>query len=67
MSADFTSRMEEAFTLAIKVKAALKVSGRRRGWTKCPRCGGKVRAILAGSKGHLHMRCETADCISVME
>jgi hypothetical protein len=53
--------------LAMKIKAALKAKERRHGWTKCPRCGGKITAILAGRRDHLHMACETPNCIRMME
>lgn len=53
--------------LGLRLKRALKRKGKTRGWTKCPRCGGKIHAILAGRKQHLHMCCETKSCISMME
>jgi hypothetical protein len=54
--------------LASRVKAAMRAKNRTQAWTKCPKCGGKVRAVLAGRKQHLHMACETAGCtIRMME
>jgi hypothetical protein len=54
--------------LASRVKAAMRAKNRTRAWTKCPKCGGKVLAVLAGRKQHLHMACETAGCnIRMME
>jgi hypothetical protein len=64
---DFRSAMLETMNLASKVKAALLRKGKRHGWTKCPRCGGKVHASLAGHKNHLHMACETPNCMRMME
>jgi hypothetical protein len=64
---DFMARVCETIGLAIKVKAALKNKGKRRGWTKCPRCGGRIVAFLAGRHDHLHMSCETPNCIRMME
>lgn len=64
---DFMANIEQTLDLAIKVKAALKAKGKRRGWTMCPRCGGKIAAFLAGSRDHLHMSCETQNCIRMME
>lgn len=53
--------------LASKVKEAMLRKGKRRVWTKCPRCGKKVSAVLAGRRDHLRMSCETKGCIWVME
>jgi len=53
--------------LAHKVKAALKKKKKRKGHTKCPICGQRVNAILAGPKDHLHMACVTPNCIRLME
>lgn len=60
-------RMGETLVLAVKLKAALKAKGKRRGWTKCPRCGGRIVAVLCGSKDHIHVACQTPNCMSVME
>jgi hypothetical protein len=39
------------------------------GVADCPACGGagKLRWGIVGYNGHVHMRCETEDCISFME
>lgn len=63
----FLKHLNVTMNLATKVKAALKKKGKRRGWTKCPICGGKITAILAGNKDHLHMSCSTPHCIRMME
>lgn len=55
------------FELGMKLKRAMKRKGKRRGWTKCPKCGGKINAVLAGRKDHIHMACETENCIRMME
>jgi hypothetical protein len=49
------------------LKDAMRAKGKRRGWTRCPRCGGKITAILAGRKDHIHMACEKLDCLRLME
>lgn len=64
---DFMASLRQTFDLSVKVKSALKRKGKRHGWTKCPRCGGKITAFLAGSRDHLHMSCETPNCIRMME
>lgn len=55
---DALDDMMETIALAERVKAAMKRKERRQGWTKCPRCGGRVRCVLAGSRDHLHMSCD---------
>lgn len=57
----------EIIQLASKVKKALGAKGKRQGWTKCPVCDGKITAVLAGKKNHLHMSCSTPNCIRFME
>lgn len=64
---DFAAQFRETLDLAMRLKSAMKDRGKATAWTKCPRCGGKVRAVLAGHKQHIHMACETAGCIRVME
>ena len=65
---DFMADFDQSLTLAMKVKAEMKAKGKTSAWTKCPRCGGKVRAVLAGHKQHIHMACETRGCnVRVME
>lgn len=59
---DVSDHFNQVFGLAVKVKAAMKRQNRRRGWTKCPYCGGKVVVVLAGRRDHLHMACQTAGC-----
>ena len=64
---EFDEGMAQCFNLALRVKKALKAKGKQRGWTKCPRCGGRINAVLAGRKEHIHMACETKNCMQVME
>ena len=53
--------------LAGRVKAAMKRKGKRRAWTKCPRCGGRIIAHLAGPRDHIRMACVSVGCVRVME
>ncbi len=53
--------------LAGRVKRAMQRKGRRRAWTRCPRCGGRILAALGGRKDHIHMACETENCVRIME
>ena len=64
---DFIDDFVETIQLAGKLKAAMKRKDKRRGWTKCPKCGCKINAVLAGRKDHIHMACETENCIRMME
>jgi hypothetical protein len=64
----FLGQMLGVMELASRVKAAMRAKNRTQAWTKCPKCGGKVHAVLAGRKQHLHMACETVGCnIRMME
>lgn len=38
-----------------------------RGVKTCPVCKGKLHVTHAASNGHVHMRCETENCIAFME
>lgn len=61
-------RFMQVISLGMRLKSAMKLKGKRRGWTKCPRCGGKVIAVLAGKRDHLHMGCQTEGCdVRMME
>ena len=69
----FASRTEAVLALRAEghstrqIADRIGIEGKRRGWTRCPRCGGKIAAFLAGSRDHLHMSCETQNCIRMME
>lgn len=63
MTDDFASTIE----LAVKVKAAMQRKGKRRAWTKCPHCGGRVIAALCGKRDHIRMACQTENCLEMME
>lgn len=67
IKSDARDRIGETLDLALRVRDAMLKKDKRRAWTKCPVCGSKIRAYLAGSKAHLHMACETKGCIWVMQ
>lgn len=56
--------VSDKFMLTINTAAKLKQKmldkGIRCARTKCPHCGGDWYARLAGTKNHIHARCE--DC-----
>ena len=64
---ELPDQFAQTIELAMRAKRAMIEKDKRRGWTKCPRCGGKITAVLAGRKNHLHMACETEGCIRMME
>ncbi len=39
----------------------------KSGVIECPCCKGKLHYSRAGYSGHVHARCETADCVAWME
>jgi len=59
-------RMMATIPLCAKVKAAHKGEN-WSGTDVCPVCKGVIRLSHAGYNGHVHGRCETADCVSFME
>lgn len=59
---DWLKDVSETLMLASRLKRALLRKKKRRGWTKCPRCGSKVHAVLAGPRNHIHMGCENKEC-----
>jgi hypothetical protein len=38
-----------------------------RGVIECPTCKGKLHYSRAGYNGHVHAKCETADCVAFMQ
>ena len=64
---DFMAGMRQAFETGLKLKSRMIERGLDRAQTKCPRCGGRIDAILAGPKKHIHMSCRTPSCIQMME
>ncbi|MFC6640404.1 MULTISPECIES: hypothetical protein [Sulfitobacter] len=67
IKSDARDRIGETLDLALRMRTAMLKKNKRRAWTKCPVCGSKIRAYLAGSKAHLHMACESKGCIWVMQ
>ena len=56
---------------AIKVASQWRVKPKpaqdRRGVVECPICNGKLHLSQSSYNGHVHGKCETADCVSWME
>lgn len=57
----------QALTTAVKFKAAMLKRGKRRAWTTCPQCGGRLEGALAGPQNHIRMACTTDGCLAAME
>ncbi len=58
-------------TTAIKVASAWRVKPKpaqdRAEVVECPVCKGRLHLSQAAYNGHVHGKCETADCVSWME
>jgi hypothetical protein len=66
IAADSERKMRAVGPLVKRIKRENK--GRsNRGVEECPCCKGKLHWTIAGYNGHVHMRCETDDCIAFME
>ncbi len=56
---------------AIKVAGAWRVRPKpaqdRSGTVECPVCKGKLHLSQSAYNGHVHGKCETADCVAWME
>lgn len=59
---EFWEKAMVSINLAQRMKAAMIKKNKTSGWTKCPECGGKVNAVLAGPRQHIHMACKTKGC-----
>ncbi len=60
------ARMELTFPLIERIKRQRK----GRNWSgveECPACKGRLHLSHAAYNGHVHGRCETADCLQWME
>ena len=64
---DFMVSVRETLVVGLKFKGKMLARGLTTAWTKCPRCGGRIDAVLAGPKKHIHMSCRTLGCIQMME
>lgn len=53
---------------AITMKKRMQSKGLRVARAMCPHCdGGMLHAQLAGPRDHIHIRCTTPNCLTVME
>lgn len=68
--AEFDAYMEKTFA-AINVARAWRVKPKpaqdRSGTVECPVCKGKLHLSQSAYNGHVHGKCETADCVQWME
>ena len=51
----------------IAIMATLPTEPGSSGTVECPHCKGSLRWMRDSSNGHLHMQCETAGCLRVMQ
>ena len=60
-------RADEVLRVAMDMKKRMLKHGFTHARITCPRCGGEIRARLAGRKNHIHMAC-TGNCgMAIME
>ena len=52
---------------AMECKAQMLNHGARRARKTCPICGATVNMVLAGPRNHIHLACETQNCMRLME
>jgi hypothetical protein len=62
--ADFMKHMPIACNRIIEIARETNASA---GVIDCPKCGGSLHWSRARSNGHVHAKCETADCLGWME
>lgn len=63
---DWAATVEKVMPFASKAKGQMLKAKVARARKTCPECGGTVHFALAGYRNHLHMACETPDCIMRM-
>ncbi|WP_342148161.1 hypothetical protein [Methylorubrum sp. SB2] len=51
----------------LDIMEAIASSLETSGTTTCPQCSGRLAWIKDDSNGHVHVRCEGAGCIAVMQ
>lgn len=64
---DFMKAVRETLEVGLKLKGKMIERGLDRARTKCPKCGGRIDAVLVGRKKHIHMACRTTGCMQMME
>jgi hypothetical protein len=60
----------EKMTTALKVIDPIRKAHKGGDWSgviECPNCTGQLHVRHAGCNGHVHAKCETADCVAWME
>lgn len=62
---DFMDRALKTMRFAEVMKRKMKEKGIRAAKAKCPYCAGFWHGRLAGTKDHMHLKCD-GDCGTVM-
>ncbi|MFC3074669.1 hypothetical protein [Shinella pollutisoli] len=62
-----TKGIAEVLATGMKLKSVMNKKGLKRARCVCPRCGGTIRATLAGARNHLHMACDGGCGMQMME
>lgn len=64
----FEQQVNETIEVATKMRKIMERKKISRARAKCPRCGkGFVHAVLVGPKKHMHMQCDTTNCLMMMQ
>jgi hypothetical protein len=66
----FIEQRMEMHRKAASAIVAIKREHKGQNWqgvVECPVCGGRLHVSHAACNGHVHGRCETADCLAWME
>lgn len=62
-----TKGLAEVLNTGMKLKKVMLGKHLTRARCVCPRCGGMIRAALAGSRNHLRMACDGGCGMQMME
>lgn len=65
--ADFMAAVAQTITTATRLKSKMKERGLTRAQTICPRCDGRLDAVLIGPKQHMRLWCSTPGYMQMME
>lgn len=65
--AEIDGYMDRVTVARKAIVASIASTGKNVGSCECPTCKGVLHYRRATSKGHIHAKCETPDCVAWME
>lgn len=65
--ARMNKRINDTLLARIAISKHIDESGKPAGVMECPVCSGKLHYSKSDYNGHIHGKCETAECLSWME